>query len=139
MFSSSLSNAARSVARVKNDVDKGKRRMVVPRLFECSNEGCLRSFFKVGNLPAHLVIGDHRRRIEKRSLVDTAKKDYQSKLVGMEKRRMISFSLEQTSFDPRDYQEVAELKEGWALQIPRKPVRLTLKQKQYLNVSQQIV
>ena len=46
-FSSSLSNAARSTARVKNDADKSKQRMVVPRLFECSNEGCLRSFLKL--------------------------------------------------------------------------------------------
>ena len=72
--SSSKITVAASTATNTND-GLMTRSSAIPRLFECSEEGCIRSFAKFGNLLVHLAVGNHCRLVEKYSLLDTAKKN----------------------------------------------------------------
>ena len=130
--SSSKITVAASTTTNTNDGSM-KRSSAIPRLFECTEEGCIRSFAKFGNLLIHLTVGNHCRLVEKFSLLDTAKKTYQSKLGVAEKRRLLSLSLEQVSFDPNDY-DLPELHKGWELPIACIHGKFTVKQKEYMNV-----
>ncbi len=104
-------------------------------LFECPKEACICSFFKYGNLLRHLSIGHHRKMFEKTSLIDTAKKLYHSKLETSGNRRVISLSLEHSTFDSSDLDRLPQLNMGWGLPVLNAPVRFTVKQKQFLDVS----
>ena len=104
-------------------------------IFECPEEGCVHSFFKYGNLMRHLAIGDHRKEPERFTLIDTAKRLYHTKLLTAENKRMISLSLESITFDSSNFDEVPVLEMGWGLPTARAPVRYTIKQKQFLQVS----
>ena len=54
-------------------------------LYECNVEHCCTAVFvKFGNLINHILVGKHRRVIEKLSLKDTAMKMYHSKLEEIE-------------------------------------------------------
>ena len=48
---------------------------------------------------------------------------------------MISLSLESITFDSSNFDEVPTLEMGWGLPTARAPVRYTIKQKQFLQVS----
>ena len=82
-------------------------------LYECNAEqGCAAEFIKLGNLINHILVGKHRRVIEKFSLKDTAMKTYQSKLEEVENRRIISLDLNLTD-NVED--EMSLPPKGWAL------------------------
>jgi hypothetical protein len=72
---------------------------------------------------------------EKISLLDTAKTLYHSKLTTSENRRVISLSLEYSTFDSIDFDQLPQLAVGWALPVAHAPVRFNVKQKQFLDVS----
>ena len=104
-------------------------------LFECPEEACICSFIKYGNLLRHLAIGNHRRVPEKTTLLDTAKKLYHSKLMAGDSKTVISLSFQHALFNSSDFEEVPQLDMGWGLPVMRPPVRFSIKQKEFLDVS----
>ena len=72
---------------------------------------------------------------EKTSLLDTAKKLYHSKLITSENRKVISLSLEHSTFDSNNFDQLPQLNTGWALPVAHVPVRFSARQKQFLDVS----
>lgn len=84
---------------------------------------------KYGNLLRHLALGDHHKIPEKITLLDTAKKLFHSKLANSENKRVISLSSEHILFDSNNFDQLPELKIGWALPSTRSPVRFSVKQK----------
>ena len=82
-------------------------------LYECNVEqGCTAVLVKFGNLINHVLVGKHRRVIEKLSLKDTAMKMYHSKLEEIENRRIISLDMNLIYMID---DEISLLSKGWAL------------------------
>ena len=93
-------------------------------------EGCTAEFITFGKYINHIIIGNHRRAVEKSSMKDTAMKIYHSKLEEVENRRIISLdlSLIQTIDD-----ESNVLSKGWALPIRKPNTEFSSKQRMYLR------
>jgi hypothetical protein len=100
-------------------------------IYECDVEqGCTAEFVKFGNYINHILIGKHRRIVEKFSLKDTAMKMYHSKLEQVENRRIIS--LDMNLIDMVD-DETSSLSKGWALPIRKSNTEFSDKQRDYLK------
>ncbi|CAF1444867.1 unnamed protein product [Didymodactylos carnosus] len=105
----------------------------VSRLFECYEEGCVKTFLRQGNLVNHLVAGKHQRLPERLSLRDTGMQIYASKLERIGQRELVSVVLRNTTDAVHLDSQSLKLPEGWALPKARKVVRLTPKQIEYLT------
>ena len=84
---------------------------------------------KFRNLMNHILLGKHKRTVEKFSLRDTAMKMYHSKLEEVENRRLIP--LDMNLEDVID-NETNFLSKGWALPIRKSNTEFSDKQRQYL-------
>ena len=99
--------------------------------YECNIEqGCTTTFVKFSNLINHILVGKHRRVIEKLSLKDTAMEMYHSKLEEIENRRIIS--LDMNLIDMID-DEISPLSKGSALSTRKSNTEFSDKQREYLK------
>ena len=89
----------------------------------------------MGNLIRHLAVADHRYRREKTTLLDTAKTLYHRKLTTAENKKIIALSLDHTTLDSNDFERLSQLNLGWGLPKQNPPVRFTIIQKRFLDVS----
>lgn len=98
---------------------------------ECDvEEGCTAEFTKFGHYMNHIILGKHRRTVEKFSMTDTAMKMYHSKLEEIENRRIISLDVHLTEMV---VDESSDLPRGWALSIRKPDVDFSQKQRTYLQ------
>jgi len=110
-----IENAAENV-----DEGKSSNKQTRPlKLFMCPEEGCLKSFFKDGNLQRHLLRGTHSFLPERTNLQDEAIQSYSNQL---ENIRNVPYFPEmqealQVFYLPHD--EVNRLEMGWALKEAR--------------------
>jgi len=110
-----IDNAAENV-----DEGKSSNKETKPlKLFMCPEEGCLKSFFKDGNLQRHLLRGTHSFLPERTNLQDQAIQSYSNQL---ENIRNVPYFPEmqealQVFYLPHD--EVNRLEMGWALKEAR--------------------
>ncbi len=88
-FGSSIKSNSLSAVNANSTVESVASSNESSCLFECPEEGCVRSFIKYGNLLRHLTVGDHRKMSEKTNLLDTVKKLYHSKLSNAENKKII--------------------------------------------------
>jgi len=123
-------NKQRDLSKQPTDIRKDT---YVSRLFDCYEEGCVKKFFKPGNLVNHLVVGKHQRLPERISLRDTGMQIYASKLERIGQRELVSVALQNTTSIANRDSTRSNLTDGWDLPKPRKVTRLTPKQTEYLT------
>ena len=81
------------------------------KLYSCDvEEGCTAEFLNFGSLINHILLGKHRRTVERFSLKDTAMKVYHCKLEEVGNRQMISIDLNLR--EPIQSQAIC-LSKGW--------------------------
>ncbi|CAF4028239.1 unnamed protein product [Rotaria sp. Silwood1] len=127
---SSTTVDVKQIAVDNEDTDVGQS--IKPRLFDCSEEGCICLFHRHGNLLRHIANGKHRRRVEKLSLTDTAMTLYKSKLENNENQRMLLLEFEKIAFNPGQFGHLAPLQNDWALPALRSVTNISARQKQFL-------
>ncbi|CAH1252459.1 Hypp9299 [Branchiostoma lanceolatum] len=96
-------------------------------LFPCPEDSCVKVYQTCRGLEAHVAVGRHQRRLERETLLDKAKLAYAEKLEqGPSEVPHLEPSLEARRATPHPQQ-------GWALRNPKKHVRFSSKQKEYLD------
>ena len=100
-------------------------------VYECDvEEGCTAEFIKFGHYMNHIILGKHRRAVEKFSMTDTAMKMYHSKLEEIENRQIISLDMDLAELS---VDESSDLSRGWALPKRKPNVEFSQKQRTYLR------
>ena len=96
-------------------------------LFSCPNAGCVKVYQRHSSMEKHLSFGKCKLVPEKDTLLDKAKKLYQTKLIaGTSAPATIQG-------DTTGKYSVGILPEGWALKSPKKATRFNEAQKHYLE------
>ena len=96
-------------------------------VFSCPSEGCIKVYQRYSALEKHLSFGKCKLVPERESLLDKAKRSYQSKLVeGTSAQATVEG-------DVTVQLEAAILAEGWALKSSKKSTRFNEAQKRYLE------
>lgn len=134
-FGSTTGNDSPSIMDKTVDAEIHGSQTETIKLFECPDESCVSSFVKYGNLLRHLSVGNHRQISEKMTLLDTAKKVYQERLAASTIKKVVSLSSESILFDASNFEQLPKPNTGWALPVIHPPIRFTMKQKQFLDVS----
>ena len=106
----------------------------ISRLFECYEEGCVKTFSYQGNLVNHLGTGKHYWLPERVPLWDTGMQIFASKLERIGQRELVSIVLQSNYDSNKQKSHTSNLVEGWALPKVRKISRLTSKQVDYLTI-----
>ena len=96
-------------------------------LFSCPNTGCVKVYQRYSSLEKHLSFGKCKLVPERDTLLDKAKKLYQTKLIG----GTSAPATIQGDTTGKDSGEI--LPEGWALKSPKKATRFNEAQKHYLE------
>ncbi|XP_028517294.1 uncharacterized protein LOC114575856 [Exaiptasia diaphana] len=73
----STSTAATSLTEDESSEDEDEQ---VPKLFPCTNDGCIRSFQRFSSLQRHLDIDKHKYALERETFLDKAMLSYAGKL-----------------------------------------------------------
>lgn len=110
------------------DADSTDSELQLPKLFSCTEDGCIKSFQRYSSLQYHIQFGNCVLKPERLSLLDKAKVLYTEKLTSGagEQATIKSTDTLSTSHDNSPPQ-------GWALKVSKSNVRFTEQQKQYLN------
>ena len=120
-------NAASVTKSQDQDGDDRQNEQSSP-LFQCPEEGCVKSYSRFASLQAHLDTGKHKREPEQETLYDKVKRSYASK-VNDESSRIPTVQLQ---FEGQS-QCLTPLPMGWALKTISKKARFTEKQTDFLK------
>ena len=120
-------NAASVTKSQDQDGDDRQNEQSSP-LFQCPEEGCVKSYSRFASLQAHLNTGKHKREPEQETLYDKVKRSYASK-VNEESSRIPTVQLQ---FEGQS-QCLTPLPMGWALKTISKKARFTEKQTDFLK------
>ncbi|XP_048588306.1 uncharacterized protein LOC125572199 [Nematostella vectensis] len=95
-------------------------------LFQCTNEGCVRTFMSLSSLERHLAYGECEVRDTRATMLDMAKIRYTHRLQEGASTALTRPGHQQ---DPAAHQ----LEMGWALKSTKKTKRFSKRQKKYLD------
>ncbi|XP_066270491.1 uncharacterized protein [Branchiostoma lanceolatum] len=115
-----------------SDGESAREQRSLGSLFPCPEDSCVKVYQTHRGLEAHVAVGRHQRQLERETLLDKAKLAYAEKLEqGPSEVPHLEPSLEASRTTPSPQQ-------GWALRNPKKHVRFSSKQKEYLDKRFQI-
>ncbi|CAH3169981.1 unnamed protein product, partial [Porites evermanni] len=102
-----------------------------PGLFQCPNEGCVKSYQSFSALEKHLSFGKCEMRAERVTLLDQARQLYRAKLTEGTSKDVTSHCAE--AFVSESVVNTSQIVKGWALKQTKKSGRLSESQMGYLH------
>ena len=102
-----------------------------PGLFQCPNEGCVKSYQSFSALEKHLSFGKCEMRVERATLLDQARKIYHAKLTVGTSKDVTSHCAEASVRESAV--NTSQIVKGWALKPTKKSGQLSESQKGYLD------
>ena len=102
-------------------------------LFTCSEEGCGKVFLRYAAFSAHLQVGIHKKKLERKTLSDRAKHGYAQRLEGMYNKKIPLVEGETESHIEKKASQEQLRRQGWALRQQAKgKTRFNDRQKKFL-------
>jgi len=122
---------ADETTRTTNSNDVDAREL---KLFSCPIEGCVKIYKHYHSLQYHLDYGKCILKPERKSLLDSAKMKYHTKITSAENTVRLAHHEVSTALNALDSQKTFTLaEEGWALRETQKAKAFTEKQKAFLD------
>ena len=102
-----------------------------PGLFQCPNEGCVKSYQSFSALEKHLSFGKCEMHVERVTLLDQARQMYHANLTEGTSQDVTSHCAEASVRE--SVVNTSQIVKGWALKQTKKSGRLSESQKGYLD------